>query len=229
MESKKSPRLNLEKGKIYRFQIGIVLGLSLALVAFEWSHIEYTPTIKYAVEVGEETEIMKNYKIIKDPIPELKKVKKPSDQINVVKDIVEPVVKKEEPVKQAEPIKDVVLSNMPFDEEEEEEEPEIFTFVEEMPEFIGGEEAMYKFIGKNVKFPFMAKEARIQGIVYLTFIVMEDGTIDEIKVMRGIGGGCDEEAIRVIKAMPNWKPGKQRGRPVRVQFNMPFRFTLKKG
>lgn len=72
----------------------------------------------------------------------------------------------------------------------------------------------------------MARESGIQGIVYITFVVERDGSITDVRILRPIGGGCDEEAIRVIKAMPKWTPGKQRGRPVRVQFNMPIRFTL---
>ena len=72
----------------------------------------------------------------------------------------------------------------------------------------------------------MAKESGIQGTVYMSFVVEKDGHITDVKVVRGIGGGCDEEAVRVIKSMPNWKPGKQRGRSVRVQFSMPIKFTL---
>jgi protein TonB len=72
----------------------------------------------------------------------------------------------------------------------------------------------------------MARESSIQGTVYVTFVVERDGSVTDVRVLRGIGGGCDEEAIRVIKAMPKWNPGKQRGKPVRVQFNMPIKFTL---
>ena len=72
----------------------------------------------------------------------------------------------------------------------------------------------------------MAKESGIQGMVYVTFVVERDGSITDVRVLRGIGGGCDEEAIRVVSAMPKWTPGKQRGKPVRVQYNLPVRFTL---
>lgn len=73
----------------------------------------------------------------------------------------------------------------------------------------------------------MAKDAGVQGAVYVTFVVEPDGNITNVKVLRGIGAGCDDEAIRVVKAMPKWKPGKQRGKSVRVQFNLPIRFTLR--
>jgi len=109
----------------------------------------------------------------------------------------------------------------------EEAEPQIFTIVEEMPSFPGGEAELFKYLGKNVKYPPMAQDAGITGVVYMTFVVDEHGKVKDPKVLRGIGGGCDEEAIRVVKAMPAWEPGKQRGKPVRVQYNLPIRFTLK--
>ncbi|MBN8701747.1 MAG: energy transducer TonB [Bacteroidetes bacterium] len=106
---------------------------------------------------------------------------------------------------------------------------EVFTIVEEMPSFPGGEAEMQKFIQKNVSYPQMEKEAGIQGTVYVSFVVEKDGQITDAKILRGVSGGkgCDNEALRVIKAMPGWKAGKQNGRSVRVQFNVPIRFTLR--
>jgi len=103
---------------------------------------------------------------------------------------------------------------------------EIFTVVEEQPSFPGGEEARMKFFLENMKYPEEAMETGIQGTVFLTFVVEDDGSITDVKILRGIGGGCDAEAIRVVQAMPKWIPGKQRGIPVRVQFNLPIKFTL---
>jgi protein TonB len=105
-------------------------------------------------------------------------------------------------------------------------EREIFTVVEEQPSYPGGDEARIKFLQDNIKYPEEAKELGIQGKVFVTFVVEVDGSITDVRVLRGIGGGCDEEAIRVVKAMPRWVPGKQRGVPVRVQFNLPIKFTL---
>ena len=96
-----------------------------------------------------------------------------------------------------------------------------------MPGFPGGEEELFRFLGKNIKYPAMAKDAGIKGMVYVNFVVWIDGTIKDVKVLRGIGGGCDEEAMRVVKSMPKWKPGKQRGKTVPVSYNLPIRFTLK--
>jgi len=115
---------------------------------------------------------------------------------------------------------------VPIEEEEEAEEQEIFLVVESPPSFPGGEAARKRFLGENLKYPQMAKESGIQGKVYVTFVVEPNGSVSGIKILRGIGGGCDEEAIRVSKLMPKWIAGKQRGKPVRVQFNMPIKFTL---
>jgi protein TonB len=103
---------------------------------------------------------------------------------------------------------------------------EIFTVVEEQPGYPGGDEARIKFLQENIKYPEEAKELGVQGKVFVTFVVEVDGSITDVRVLRGIGAGCDEEAIRVVKSMPRWVPGKQRGQPVRVQFNLPIKFTL---
>src|SRR5205085_12283823 len=102
----------------------------------------------------------------------------------------------------------------------------IFTVVEEMPSFPGGEEKLFEYLSK-IKYPAIAKENGISGRVYVTFVVDKDGKIRDVKTLRGIGGGCDEEAIRVVSAMPDWKPGRQNGRNVAVQYNLPVNFNLK--
>jgi protein TonB len=111
-------------------------------------------------------------------------------------------------------------------DEEETAEAEIFMVVEESPQFPGGDEARIRFLAENISYPAEAREASIQGTVYITFVIEKDGTIADVRVLRGIGGGCDEEAVRVIRKMPRWLPGKQRGKPVRVQFNMPIKFSM---
>lgn len=97
---------------------------------------------------------------------------------------------------------------------------------EVMPEYPGGDQAMMDFVAKNVQYPEEAKEKEISGRVLVSFIVEKDGSIADVKVVKGIGGGCDEEAVRVVKAMPKWKPGKDKGKPVRVSYMMPFTFKL---
>jgi TonB family protein len=103
---------------------------------------------------------------------------------------------------------------------------EVFTEVEEPPKFPGGEEARIKYMVSSIKYPDEARKKGVQGTVFITYIVEPDGSITHAKVLRGIGSGCDEEALRVINGMPKWEPGTQKGKAVRVQFNMPIKFAL---
>ena len=103
---------------------------------------------------------------------------------------------------------------------------QVFLVVEEDPEYPGGPEALYQFIAENMRYPQEAKERGITGRVFVTFVVEKDGSTGDIKVLRDIGGGCGEEAVRVVGMMPKWKPGKQQGEPVRTQFNLPVVFNL---
>ena len=107
-------------------------------------------------------------------------------------------------------------------------EPETLGFntVEIQPQFPGGMEELARFIGKNLRYPSNAAKAGVQGKVYVSFTVQTDGSISDVMALKGIGFGCDEEALRVLRAMPAWKPGSQSGRRVRVKFNMPIAFTL---
>jgi periplasmic protein TonB len=98
--------------------------------------------------------------------------------------------------------------------------------VEQAPEFVNGLNAMYKFLKENIKYPAVARENGIEGTVYVGFVVGKDGTIRDVKVKRGIGGGCNEEAIRVVELMPKWNPGKQNGKAVNVSFTIPIKFKL---
>lgn len=109
---------------------------------------------------------------------------------------------------------------------EKNEQGQVFTIVEEQPEFSGGVDALMKFLSENLVYPPDAREKGIQGTVFVTFVVEKDGSITDVRVLRGVATSIDEEAMRVIKAMPNWKPGYQRGEPVRTQFNLPLRFVL---
>ena len=105
-------------------------------------------------------------------------------------------------------------------------EAEVFTIVEEMPSYPGGDQKMYEYLGKNIKYPQIARESSIQGRVFVNFVVEPGGSVSNVKVLRGIGGGCDEEAVRVVKSMPKWKAGKQRGKAVRVSYTLPVVFKL---
>ena len=108
------------------------------------------------------------------------------------------------------------------------EDDAIFVVVENNPEFPGGSDSLYAYIARNIKYPETAKKEKIEGRVFVTFVIEKDGQVSNAKILRDIGGGCGEEAIRVVKSMPKWKPGTQRGNPVRFQFNLPVSFMLGK-
>ncbi|GAB3321858.1 hypothetical protein GCM10027299_16910 [Larkinella ripae] len=103
---------------------------------------------------------------------------------------------------------------------------DVFTVVEQNPEFPGGMPALGRFITDNIRYPEAAKRALVSGRVFVNFVVNVDGSIQDVQILRGIGFGADEEALRVVKAMPRWKPGMQGGKPVRVRYNLPMNFDL---
>jgi len=108
----------------------------------------------------------------------------------------------------------------------EEDPNKIFTSVEQVPEPAGGMEAFYRYLGKAIKYPAIARENNTQGRVIVSFVCERDGSLTDVKVARGIGDGCDEEAVRAVRNSPHWKPGIQNGRPVRVAYSVPVAFTL---
>ena len=113
-----------------------------------------------------------------------------------------------------------------FEPKEDENRPGVYIVVEQMPEFPGGDRALMDFVKDNIQYPAEAKEKGIKGLLYVNFIVEPDGSVSDIKVLRGIGGGCDEEAARVVESMPKFKPGMQNGETVRVSYTVPVIFRL---
>lgn len=110
--------------------------------------------------------------------------------------------------------------------EEEKVQKQVFTYVEEMPSFPGGQDEMLMFVKNNIEYPEIAKRAGVEGKVFVTFVVDRNGNINNVNVVKGIGAGCDEEAVKVIRKMPKWTPGKQNGAPVNVQVSIPIFFKL---
>jgi len=106
------------------------------------------------------------------------------------------------------------------------DEGKIFTIVEEMPQFRGGQDSLTSYLVRNLKYPLEAQKNKTKGKVYITFVVSKTGDITDVKILRGVSQQIDEEALRVIKLMPAWTPGKQNGKPVDVQYNMPINFKL---
>ena len=226
MQLKKSPNASLEDKKLTYVLIGLVLVLSICYVAFEWTEKEVT---KYEVTdtdffFEEEIDIQQTTQETPPPPPP------PAVQEVEVLNVVEDDVETETIEINTEDEKDVEVVIAPPVEApvEEEEEEVIFMVVETMPEFPGGQQALFKYLGENVKYPVIAQENGIQGRVICQFVVNKDGSIVDVVVVRSSGEpSLDKEALRVINSMPKWKPGKQRGKPVRVKYTVPVNFRLK--
>ncbi len=118
------------------------------------------------------------------------------------------------------------LKEYVFEPKEDEDRPGVYVIVEQMPEFPGGDKGFYQYIADNIKYPVKAREKGIKGLVYVNFIVEPDGSVSNINVLRGIGGGCDEEAVRLVESMPKFKPGIQDGEAVKVSYTVPVNFKL---
>ena len=228
MEAKKTPRADLEKSKGLFLEIGLVAILAACLVAFNIK--SYDKEVK---EVSTRTADAEIEDIVIQTQQEETPPPPPEEPEMVVTDIK--VVENDAVIENEVGILDAgdnankgqeEFHQVVVEEEEEEEEEEVFLVVEDDPEFPGGLEALSKFIGDNLHYPQLAKENNITGRVFVSFVVEKDGSVANVKVLRDIGGGCGAEAVRVVKSMPKWKPGKQRGKPVRTQFNLPVLFDL---
>ena len=225
MEEKKSPKANLENKKLMFIQIGLIISLAVAWAVFEmksYDKREIDESLLRQTELLDEemVEITKQ----EEPKPQPVEMPKTTTQLEIVEDDVEVEdIEINAEMDQNEVVEEYVA---PVIEEEEVVEQEIFQIVEEMPAFPGGEAKLMEYVLKNVKYPQIARESGIKGRVFVSFVVEPDGSVSNVKVLRGIGGGCDEEAMRVVKSMPKWKPGKQRGKAVRVSYMLPVNFQL---
>ena len=225
MEEKKSPKANLENKKLMFMQIGMIISLLIAWLAFEHKsydkrQIDESLLNREVVLDEEMVEITKQ----EEPKPQPVEQPQQTTQLEIVEDDVETEdLNINAEVEQNEVIEEYVAPEVV---EEDVVEQEIFQIVEEMPAFPGGEAKLMEYVGKNIKYPQIARETGIQGRVFIGFVVEPDGSVSNVKLLRGIGGGCDEEAMRVVKSMPKWKPGKQRGKAVRVSYQIPVFFKL---
>jgi len=188
--------------------------------------------------VYEEVEIIPP--ITKHEEPERQEAPPPIDKevkLNKVPDVIKLVdLIKNEPVIIKPPVKDVKtvyippkdkepIIDIPIDEPDLSEDI-IVDFAEVMPEFPGGAEALLAYIASNIKYPTYAKEINIQGRVFIEFIVEKDGSVTNATILKDIGYGCGDEAVRVVETLPNWAPGKQGGKNVRVRYRLPVKFKL---
>ena len=230
MEIKKSRKADLEGGKGLSILMGIVVGLAVLFVGFEWGTQEKTIQKDEGIAdiIAEEEIDITRQEETPPPPPPPPPVEQVAEVLNVVEDDVEventDLLSSED--NQAEAQTQTYVPPVVKVEEEEESSQHIFMVVEEMPEFPGGQAALMSFIAKSIKYPVVAQENGIQGRVTCSFVVNKDGSIVDAEVIRGIDPSLDKEALRVINTMPKWKPGKQRGKPVRVKFTVPINFRL---
>lgn len=227
MELKKTPKADLENKRNIFIQMGLVIALGIVFVAFN-----INDSVRSASSFGDLEATTIEDEVI--PVTRADEIKPPPpppppkvvDVLTIVDDNVEIDVELE--IDDSEANKATIIDALPQIQQKEEvvEESEIFVVVEDMPEFPGGETALRSFINKNVNYPVIAAENGIQGKVYVRFVVDKDGSVTNAEIARGIDPSLDQEALRVVRTLPKWKPGKQRGKPVRVSYTVPINFQL---
>lgn len=223
MELRKNPKIDLERKRSAFFNIGLAISLLLVTSAFEWKFYNDGAV----VELGQ---IEDNFEEIME-IPPTVILPPPPPVVELP--IVIAVPDEEKIKNDVKVVIDVdidewdILEDPIFDEPLPVEEPDvIFDIVETQPSPMGGMNEFYKYVGKKMKYPNQARRMGIEGRVFVQFVVDKQGRLTEVQAIKGIGGGCDEEAVRVVKNTPQWSPGKQRGRPVKVRMVLPITFRL---
>ncbi|MBO7437211.1 MAG: energy transducer TonB [Bacteroidaceae bacterium] len=226
MEIKKSKRADIGNEKGTSLMIGLVISLSIMFVALEWTQKDEVDD-----EVAYTTVSFVPDEMIPITLPEKKTVPPPPAAVTKAEII--------EIVDDDADVDDDIMASIEDNQEwfdpqeydyvvvEPEPEPdEVFMVVEDQPEFPGGTAALLEYLRKNIKYPAICRENNIQGRVIVTFVVNKDGSIVDIEVAKSVNPSLDKEAIRVISQMPKWKPGSQRGKPVRVKYSVPVNFRL---
>jgi periplasmic protein TonB len=217
MEAKKTVKADVHNKSMLFFSIGLIISLSMVLAAFEYRD-KGNPIILSLEKVEDNMDEILDVPSTNHPPPppkiQLPKIVEVPDDKTIESEIqitfdIETVI---------EPVVEIQVK------EEEEVSDEIFNIVEQIAEPIGGTAAFYKYLSENIEYPALAKKMSITGRVFCEFVVNRDGTIQDVKVAKGIGAGCDEEAIRVLKGAPVWKPAKQRGKAVRSRVFIPIVF-----
>ncbi|PKP17748.1 MAG: energy transducer TonB [Bacteroidetes bacterium HGW-Bacteroidetes-21] len=223
METKKSPKADLEKYRMIFLQTGLIITLAVIFAAFEWQGSSNNENV-----LGDLETVLVEEEII--PITKQEEIKAlpPPPQVVEVLEIVEDDVDVEDvKIEDTEANQHTEVKAVEIQQEEEVDEVINFYVIEDKPEFPGGgEAALLKWIAQNTQYPQIAKDMGIKGKVFIQFIIDKEGNVTNAEVIRGVDPSLDKEALRVVKSMPKWKPGKQRGKPVKVSFQIPINFTL---
>ena len=226
MELKKSHKADLERKRLLFLEIGFIVVLGITFIAFEWTN---RPSQAAELQISSEDfgveEQIPITRQQQEPVPP------PQTQVVVELNIVDNDVKLDDQLELADQSADdnmsmEIVAYAPADDGEEVEE-EVFIIVEDMPTFQGGDQNAFRtWIQQNLRYPEIAQENGISGKVYVQFAVNSKGEVVDVKVVRGVDPALDKEAIRVVSSSPKWGPGKQRGKPVKVQFTFPIVFVL---
>ena len=226
MGRKKADKADLERKKGIFFQLGLVIVLTITLIAFEWtSRTQTVSSLGTIINMNLTEEIIpitRQQEVAPPPPPVSPKV---TDVLNIVEDDVQ--IKDELRVEDAESDQQMDIDIVDFSEGDEVLDEEIFFVVEDMPSFMGkGQEGFREWIARNLKYPETAAKKRIGGRVYVQFAVNSKGEVVDAVVIKGVDPAIDQEAVRVIMSSPKWEPGRQRGKPVKVQFTFPINFVF---
>jgi len=223
VESKKNPKADLTKTTGLFLNVGLVISLLLVIFAFEKKVWDDGSQVNLSAQAADFEDLMDIPQTQQPPPPPPKKVQPEIIEVPDEEEIEEEI----EIDLDVEMTEETVIEEVVFEEAPEEEEADqIFTIVEDQPAPIGGMAAFYQFVQKKLKYPAQARRMGIEGKVFVQFVVDKDGNLTEVTAVKGIGAGCDLEAERVIKSAPKWKPGKQRGRAVKVRMILPITFKL---
>jgi len=220
MELRKMTKLDLDRKRGMFFNVGLAISLALVLTAFEWKSTE-NPLVVLEDQTEEFDTIMEVPITVIPPPPPVQQpvIQEISDE--------EKIEEVEDIIIDQEFAEELIIEDIVFDEPIEVEEAEVYIdYAEQMPVPLIGIKEYYRFISKNMTYPNQARRIGIEGKVFVQFVVNKEGEVINVKTVKGIGGGCDEEAERVISLSPKWKPGKQGARRVSVRMVMPVYFNL---
>lgn len=214
-----------ERMRFVYFQLGLLISFSLTFLAFEWTTYYSVKELKGKVVIDDNGEILPPIITLETKKPEVKVEKTFKPDPNKFK-IVDDNTSIEKPTEKEEPVETPKFDDKWVEVEPPVIDPDPIDYPDEMPGFIGGDKALYQYLSNNIKYPKIEIKRGVEGRVYVEFVVGKNGEITDIKILRGVSEAIDAEAIRVIKSMPNWLPGKQKGRAVKVRYKMPISFKL---
>ncbi|MDA0315480.1 MAG: energy transducer TonB [Bacteroidetes bacterium] len=226
MEVKKTPKADLTKSVGMFTNLGLAVAVGLSLLAFEYKSYDDSG-LKDLGAVTDNFDDLIDVPITQQPPPppppppmEQPIIQEIPDEVKIEEKID---VNFDVDIDQNTVIEEVAIKEVVI---EEEKADQIFDIVETQPNPPGGMSGWNKYLSDNLKYPTQARRMGIEGTVIVVFVINIDGTIQDVEVLRGIGGGCDEEAAKIVKKAPKWDPGKQRGKPVRTRMRLPIRFKL---